>query len=128
MAKFRCYRHGYRKFHIPLGFTTRYCHTFFDQNENYIVWIVLWFSVEREYKYLFSSPELKAQVSFSDHFLSIVCLPVCLLTFHIFIFFSRTTGPMSTKLGTRHPWVKRIQVCSNEGPHPFPRGDNSKKN
>ena len=22
------------------------------------------------------------------------------------------------------PWVKKIQVCSNEGPHPFPRGDN----
>ena len=31
---------------------------------------------------------------------------------------------MSTKLGTFHPWVKRIQVCSNEEPHPFPRGDN----
>ena len=26
--------------------------------------------------------------------------------------------------GTKHPWVKGIQVCSNEGPHPFPRGDN----
>ena len=23
-----------------------------------------------------------------------------------------------------HPWVKGIQVCSIEGPHPFPRGDN----
>ena len=46
------------------------------------------------------------------------------LTFHIFIIFSRTTGPISTKLGTKHPWVKGIQVCSNEGPHPFPRGDN----
>ena len=39
------------------------------------------------------------------------------------IFFSRTTGPISTKLGTKHPWVKGIQVCSNEGPLPFPRGD-----
>ena len=27
--------------------------------------------------------------------------------------FSRTTGPISTKLDTQHPWVKRIQVCSN---------------
>ena len=31
-----------------------------------------------EYKYLFSSPELKAQVSFSDHFLSVVCPSFCL--------------------------------------------------
>ena len=40
------------------------------------------------------------------------------------IFFSRTTEPISTKLGTKHPWVKGIQVCSNEGPRPFTRGDN----
>ena len=32
------------------------------------------------------------------------------------IFFSRTTGPFSTQLGTKHPWVKVIQVCSNEEP------------
>ena len=30
------------------------------------------------------------------------------------IFFSRTTGPNSTKPATVHPWVKVIQVCSNE--------------
>ena len=30
------------------------------------------------------------------------------------IFLSRTTGPISTKLGTKHPWMKGIQVCSNE--------------
>ena len=58
------------------------------------------------------------------------------------------TGPISTKLGTMHPRVKGIQVCpnegpaiiwlkycqygiktpvnqSNEGPHPFPRGDST---
>ena len=40
------------------------------------------------------------------------------------IVFSRTTGLISTKFSTKHPWVKGIQVCSNEGPHPFPRGDN----
>ena len=28
--------------------------------------------------------------------------------------FSRTTGPISTKLGTKHPLVKGIQVYSNE--------------
>ena len=43
------------------------------------------------------------------------------------IFFYRTTGLISTKLGTKHPWVKGIQVCSNEGNHPFPRGDNYEK-
>ena len=39
--------------------------------------------------------------------------------------FLRTTGPISTKLSTKHPWLKGIQVCSNEGPRPSPRGDNS---
>ena len=29
-------------------------------------------------------------------------------------FFFRTIGPISTKLGTKHPWVKGIKVCSNE--------------
>ena len=31
---------------------------------------------------------------------------------------------ISTKLSTKHPLVKGIQVCSNEGPCSFPRGDN----
>ena len=49
--------------------------------------------------------------------------------FKLFTFSSfspcRTTGrPIQTKLGTKYPWVKGIQVCSNEGPHPFPREDN----
>ena len=30
-----------------------------------------------------------------------------------------------TKLSTKYPWVMGIQVCSNEGPCPFPRGDYS---
>ena len=42
------------------------------------------------------------------------------------IFFSRTTGPILTKLSTKYPWVKGIHVCSKEGPHPSPRGDNNK--
>ena len=37
---------------------------------------------------------------------------VCL--FPIFDFFSRTTGPISTKLGTKHPWVNGIQFCSKK--------------
>ena len=40
------------------------------------------------------------------------------------IFFSRTSGLISTKLSTMHLCVKESQVCSNEGPRPFPRGDN----
>ena len=31
------------------------------------------------------------------------------------IFFSRTTKPISTKLGTKHPCLMRTQFCSNEG-------------
>ena len=43
------------------------------------------------------------------------------------MFFSRTTKPISTKLCTKHSWVMGIQVCSNEGSRPFPRGGNYKK-
>jgi hypothetical protein len=54
---------------------------------------------------LFSSPELKAQVSYSDRPLSVVRLSVRpSVNFYIFDFFSRTTGPILTKLGTNHPW------------------------
>ena len=27
------------------------------------------------------------------------------------------------KHDTKHPWMKGIEVCSNEDPRPFPRGD-----
>ena len=42
---------------------------------------------------------------------------VVIVNFHIIIFFSWTRGPISTK----HPWGRGIQICSNEGPRPFPR-------
>jgi hypothetical protein len=77
---------------------------------------------------LISSPELKAQVSFSDRLLSGVRLFVRpSVNFYIFDFFSRTVGPILTRLGTNHPWVKGIQVCSMEGDSTSPRGDNSKR-
>jgi hypothetical protein len=41
--------------------------------------------------------------------------------------FSRTKGPILTRLGTNHPRGQGIQVCSNEGDCPSPRGDNSKR-
>jgi hypothetical protein len=40
--------------------------------------------------------------------------------------FSRTSKPISTKLGTNHPWVKEILYCTNKGPCPLQRGDNHK--
>ena len=40
------------------------------------------------------------------------------------ILFSRIAGPISTKLGRKHSWVKGIQLYFNEGPLPFSRGDN----
>jgi hypothetical protein len=43
---------------------------------------------------------------------------------HLRIFF-RIIGPFLTRLGTDYPWVKGIQICSNEGDGPFPREDNS---
>jgi hypothetical protein len=73
---------------------------------------------------IFSSPELKAQVSFYDRLLSVVRLSV---NFYIFDFFSRTTEPILTRLGTIHLWGEGIQVCSNEGDCSSPRGDNSKR-
>jgi hypothetical protein len=41
--------------------------------------------------------------------------------------FSRTSRPISIKLGTNHPWVKEILDYTNKGPGPFQRGDNHKK-
>jgi hypothetical protein len=46
---------------------------------------------------------------------------------HIKIFFSRTIGPILTRLDTNYPWVMGIQISSKEGDSPFPRGDNSER-
>jgi hypothetical protein len=37
------------------------------------------------------------------------------------IYFSRTSRPISIKIGTNHPWVKGILNCSNKGPGPLQR-------
>jgi len=34
-------------------------------------------------------------------------------------FFSRTTRPISTKLGRKHAWKMGIEICSNKGADPF---------
>jgi hypothetical protein len=62
------------------------------------------------------SPELKAQVSYSDCLLSVVSLSV---NFYNFYF--------SSRFGTNHPWGEGTQVCSNEEQHPSLRGDNNKR-
>jgi hypothetical protein len=43
------------------------------------------------------------------------------------IFFSRTTGPILTSLGTNHPWRERTQVPFKEGDSLSSRGDNSER-
>ena len=79
---------------------------------------ILHLSYKQGFKLLYTGPRTP---SFSDHQLSVR------LYINISIIFSSITGPITvtTKLGTKHPWAKGIQVCSNEGPRPFPRGDNN---
>jgi hypothetical protein len=73
---------------------------------------------------IFSSPERSSELFWSPIVRrQSVCLSV---NFYIFDF-SRTTWPISTRLGTNHPWVEGTQVCSNEGDIPSSRGDNSKR-
>jgi hypothetical protein len=40
--------------------------------------------------------------------------------------FSRTSSPISIKLGTNHPWVKEILNYANKGPDFLQTGDNYK--
>ena len=72
-----------------------------------------------------SSPELKARELFWSPVVRLsVRISVRLKTFHISIFFSRTTGSISTNVCTKEPLVKQNQVCSNLELRPFLRGDN----
>jgi hypothetical protein len=71
----------------------------------------------------FSSPELKAQVSYSDHPLSVrlsVCKLLHFLLQNHWVNFNQTWNKSSLETG--------IQVCSNEGQCPSLRGDNSERN
>jgi hypothetical protein len=42
------------------------------------------------------------------------------------ILFSRTSQPISIKLGTYHICIKEIEDCTNKGQGPLQRGDNCK--
>jgi hypothetical protein len=46
---------------------------------------------------------------------------------HLKIIFSRTIGPILTRLGTNRPWREMIQVSLKEWDSSSPRGDNSKR-
>ena len=90
-----------------------------------------------------SLPDLKGQVSFSDQNLSVVSRRCCCRCCKLFTssssspeplsqflpnlskaslgkgdkkIFSRITGPISTKLGTIQPWVKRFKFVQRYGP------------
>ena len=67
-----------------------------------------------EHVLFFSSSKPKAQMNFFDRLSSVVCLSI-----------TSTTGPISTKPGTKHPCVKGIHIYSNERPRPFYKGDKS---
>ena len=68
---------------------------------------------------IFSAPELKAQVHYCDHALSVVRRPSVRcpsvirpsLTFHIFDFSSETTEQNSTKLDRKQDINVLYQVC-----------------
>ena len=78
--------------------------------------------------FLFNSPEPKA-VSFSDQKLAIVRRQHCYRKFFTFLLSSpKPLGQFQLNLiGSHCFWVKRNQVYSNEGSHPFSREVNNKK-
>ena len=64
---------------------------------------------------LFSSPEAKVH-----------CHCCCRKRFTFSSSSQEPARPISTKLDTKHPWLKEIWVRSNEGHRCFPTGDNNK--
>ena len=75
--------------------------------------------VPYHYDFIFNSPELNAR-----DLQSIDRLSVCKL-----FTLSSSPAPLTqfkTELGTKYTWMIEFQVCFNEGPCPFPRGDNNK--
>jgi hypothetical protein len=86
-----------------------------------------WFSILQKSLYMVFYITVNREKS-----LYIVCMSVCpsvllSVNFYIFVFFSRATGPILTRLVTNRPWMKGIQVCTNEGYRPSPRGDDSER-
>ena len=88
-----------------------------------------WWRSQSKYNFIFiSSPELKAQVSFSDH-LSSICLSVCLSVRLSVNFSNFSSSSQNHWANFNQTWHKAslgrgVQFCSKEGPRPFLRGDN----
>ena len=82
-----------------------------------------------EFLQVLSSPELKAQVSFSDRPSSVVRLfdrlSVNFSYFHLLLQSHKGNFNQTWHKASLKKRKKKIQVCSNEGPHLFPRGDNN---
>ena len=93
----------------------KYHHPNFLENIEDIQWFDvdygIYFTIET--RFFISSPELKAQVSFSDQNLSVV-RRCCRCRRKLFTFSPSSQEPLGhSKLGTKHPWVVGIQVYSN---------------
>ena len=67
---------------------------------------------------LFSSPELKAQMTFSDR-LSSVCLSVNFSHFNLLLQYHWAN---INQTWHKDPWEEGIQVYANKGPRPFAKG------
>jgi hypothetical protein len=78
---------------------------------------------------IFSSPELKAQVSYSDRRLSVVRLSVRLSVCKLLHFRLLLQNHWANFNQTWHKSSlgEGFQVCSNEGDRLSPRGDNSER-
>ena len=80
---------------------------------------------EKYQNWLLSSPELKAQVSFSDNFLSVVCPSVCLsVNFSHFHLLLQNHWAHFNQNWHNASLGEADSFSSNEGPQPFPKGDN----
>ena len=78
----------------------------------------LHFKLEKE-NYLDLMTNTIISLLFASVIISVVCRPTVNCShFHLLL------GSISTKLGTKRPWMKGNLVCLNEGSSRFPRGDN----
>ena len=72
--------------------------------------------------FIFSLPELKAQVNFPDRLLSVVCQSI-----HLSVIFSHLSSSSPEQTDQIQPkcfGIREFQVCPNKGPWQFPRGSN----
>ena len=74
----------------------------------------------------FSQTKLKNSFYFECSSKVVVRLSICKLC--AFVSSSqKALGHFESNSGIKHSWMKGFQVCSNERPHPFPKGENNEK-